>query len=362
MRRVLTTTAAATALLLATAAGDTGHAGASAGAGQPVDLAIIGDIPYGPARIAAFPADIAQINTDPTVSQVVHLGDIKNGSSRCDTSYFEQIRADFDQFEDPLIYTPGDNEWTDCHRASNGGYQPAGRQIDGAPIVTPGPSRLDEVRRIFFDRPGRTLGRDPLRVDAQGGRFVENVAWSAARVQFGVLNVPGSNNDLLPWFGVAETPQLAQLQQREYERRNRADLRWLERIFSGARRTHARAVVLGIQADMWDPAITGDPVQYSGFTDLVRSLARQARAFGRPVLLLNGDSHVYESDTPLADPAATNATIYGVPVAVPNLRRVTVDGSDNADDYLRLHVDPRTAGVFSWERVPFTTTIPVAAT
>ena len=56
------------------------------------------------------------------VSLVMHLGDIKNGSSVCSTEYFEQIRNDFDGFEDPFVYTPGDNEWTDCHRANNGAY------------------------------------------------------------------------------------------------------------------------------------------------------------------------------------------------------------------------------------------------
>jgi hypothetical protein len=37
-----------------------------------------------------------------------------------------------------------------------------------------------------------------------------------------------------------------------------------------------------------------------------------------------------------------------------NLTRITVDGSDNAKDYLRVTVSPRSASVLSWERVPFT--------
>src|SRR4051812_1256040 len=42
----------------------------------PDTLAIIGDTPYRHAQIERFPADIAQINADPHVSRVVHLGDI----------------------------------------------------------------------------------------------------------------------------------------------------------------------------------------------------------------------------------------------------------------------------------------------
>ncbi|MDQ1717708.1 MAG: hypothetical protein QOE89_1661, partial [Pseudonocardiales bacterium] len=90
-------------------------------------FAVIGDIPYGPAQISAFPKVIAQINTDPAVQWVDHLGDIKDGSSVCSDAYFQTIRSQFDQFKDPLVYTVGDNEWTDCHRTNNGGYNPLER-------------------------------------------------------------------------------------------------------------------------------------------------------------------------------------------------------------------------------------------
>ncbi|MCW2990845.1 MAG: hypothetical protein JWM73_1439 [Solirubrobacterales bacterium] len=310
----------------------------SLAAAKPLTVAVIGDIPYGSAAVAAFPGDIDQINADPAVRRVIHLGDIKNGSSPCDTSYFELIRSDFDRFDDPLVYTPGDNEWTDCHRANNGGYVPT--------------ERLAEVRRIFFDEPGRTLGdRRPVR--AQSTAFPENVRWNEKGVVWATFNVPGSNNDLLPWFGSAETPEQQTLQADEVATRDAADVAWLDRTFDEAAAGDAAAVVVALQADMWDPAITGDPAQYSGFTRFVRELADRSRAFPGPVLLLNGDSHVYESDRPLADPDATNSRIYGVDRAVPNLLRVTVDGSNNANDYLRLHVEPGRPGVFSWERVPY---------
>jgi hypothetical protein len=323
---------------------------AQASAPRATDYAIIGDTPYGATMFNLFPGRIAQINADPKVRLVVHLGDIKNGSSRCDTSYFDAIRADFDAFSDPLVYTPGDNEWTDCHRTNNGGYQPAGPEVPGAPVITAGPSRLNEVRRIFFPIPGYTLGQHRRQVERQEDGPVENVRWNASGVSFGVLNVPGSNNDVLPWFGSAETDALKALQADEVATRTAADLRWLKEIFAEAREEHAKGVVLGIQADMWDPAITGDPKQYSGFTGFVQELAKQSLRFGGPVLLLNGDSHIYGSDTPLANPAATNNTIYGVASAVPNLTRVTIDGSGDANDYLRLHIDAGTPGVFSWER------------
>jgi hypothetical protein len=112
-----------------------------------VTYAVIGDFPYGPEKRAEMPGLIAMINADPAVERVVHLGDIKAGSnSDCSDAYFADIRAQFDTFDDPLVYTPGDNEWTDCHVASknNGLYTPT--------------ERLVAVRNVFFPKVGRTLG------------------------------------------------------------------------------------------------------------------------------------------------------------------------------------------------------------
>ena len=85
---------------------------------------MIGDTPYGPIKLADFPALTAKINADPRVSLVAHLGDIKAGkNSLCSNEYIDMIRGLFDGFTDPFAYTPGDNEWTDCHSSKgNGSY------------------------------------------------------------------------------------------------------------------------------------------------------------------------------------------------------------------------------------------------
>lgn len=343
---------------------------APAASAKTTTYAVIGDTPYGSPALAAFPAQIQKINADPAVSLVMHVGDIKNGSSRCDTSYFETIKSDFDLFADPLVYTPGDNEWTDCHRANNGGYQPAGKTVvsslapngpiaNGAATGQPGanvPSRLDEIRRIFFGTRDRTMGQRTRHVLSQGPSYPENVrfAQGIGGVTVGTMHVVGSNNNLLPWFDAAETAALTKARTTEAARRDAANLRWLDRVFADAATNNSKAVLLGIQADMWDPFIVTNPLAYSGFTNFVQKLAAKSVAFGKPVLLINGDSHIYGTDTPLADHTAVNSTIYGVTQDVPNLTRVTVNGSNNALEYLRLTIDTATPAVFSWERVPFT--------
>src|SRR4029079_6872001 len=60
-----------------------------------VTFAVIGDTPYGDAQVANFPGDVQQINDDPKVRLVIHLGDIKSGSRRCGTRYFNTVLSAF---------------------------------------------------------------------------------------------------------------------------------------------------------------------------------------------------------------------------------------------------------------------------
>jgi len=109
-----------------------------------------------------------------------------------------------------------------------------------------------------------------------------------------------------------------------------------------------------MQADMWDPAALlpgGDGL--SKYTIFVHELAQRTVRFGGPVLLINGDSHVFGTDQPLADPNSATGVIHGAQ-AVPNLTRITVQGSTSApSEWLRLTVDPRSPQVFSWENVVY---------
>jgi hypothetical protein len=283
------------------------------------------------------------------VQWVDHLGDIKNGSTRSDTSYFEMIRKDLDAFEDPLVYTTGDNEWVDCHRPNNGGYNPL--------------ERLATLRQIFFAHPGLTLGQHPARVRSQADLGLpEDVTWEKADVAFAALNVQGSNNSLAPWTDPADPtktlPGPTPEQTVEVLNRTSAVIQEIHETFQRAKREHLRAVVLLQQADMFDPTVPSPKFSdYYGFTPIVAAIARESAAFGRPVYLFNGDSHVYNQDKPLAAGSPWLA-FYGVTTAAPNLTRVTVDGSTAVNDYLRVTVHEHGRDVLTIEKVPFTTPLP----
>ena len=109
--------------------------------------------------------------------------------------------------------------------------------------------------------------------------------------------------------------------------------------------------MIGIQADMWDPAIEGGPNPVRPFhSRSCRSWRDQALRFDGQVLLLNGDSHQFVDDYPLADPPAPqNKSIYGIASDVPNLHRITVNGSTTpCHEWLKLtstHTRPASSAI-----------------
>lgn len=327
---------------------------------KPVTIAVFGDWPYSTTLLNNAPLLINSVNNDPDVSLVIHVGDIHSGSMPCTGAGLNPIPVTavpgwnqgifnlFQQFKDPFIYTPGDNEWTDCHKSKEG--------ASGAPL-----NELAAVRQLFFPFPGATLGGGNKEVESQAleheaefpsdAKFIENVRWKQSNVVFLTLNVPGSNNDGLPWNGGTGSPFLNEAaRQQEVAERNAANLRWLDQAFKSAK--HASAMVIALQANMWDPeALASDGDGLSNYTTFVQTLANYVIAFGRPVLLLNGDSHLFFSDQPLADATSATGMIHHTQV-VQNLSRITVQGSTNSpSEWLKLTIDPNTPGVFSWRNV-----------
>jgi hypothetical protein len=296
---------------------------------EPIELALIGDTPYGAAQLEAFPALISDINAA-GVHAVIHVGDIKNGSTRCDDGYFARIFGYFATFNAPLVYTPGDNEWTDCHRANNGAYDPL--------------ERLDVLRELFYPVPGVTLG-EPKPVLSQASvpahaRFVENQLWYESGIAFSTVHVVGSSNGYATWFGTDTTGTRFDDPERriaEVEARIAASLDWIDRTFDLAQIESAKGVVLFMQADTFMGST-------SGFLELIQLLAERARAFARPVLLVQGDSHRYLVDLPFA---TANAE-YEVEEPVPNLTRIVVEG-ETVGEWLKLSIDANSAAPFSWE-------------
>src|SRR6185369_4303294 len=108
-----------------------------AGNRAPSTVAVYGDAPYGTtpsdiSQVLATPAFIGSVNADPDVSMVLHVDDIHSDKQFCTRAYDQTLFALWTAFTDPLVYPPGENEWTDCHKAGEGGgtYNPATMAID----------------------------------------------------------------------------------------------------------------------------------------------------------------------------------------------------------------------------------------
>ena len=376
IRHSIVPSAFAGAVVLASGAGHLAHADVPLLG--PSTLAVYGDSPYGttPTDISEFvatPAFIDSINADPNVALVVHVGDIHSGKQYCTEAYDRSVYDLWTRFQDPLVYTPGDNEWADCNKVAEGGgvYNALTGQVDhvldgtGALLDHAGGdpvANLDLIRSIFFAKAGLTLGAKKIVISQHfifdprhpsDSKYVENVMWEQSRVLFVTLNLPGgSNNDQDVWYAA---PTVTAAQTLERAERSAADLRWLDLAFASAKFLRLKGVVIVLQADMWD-AEKGAAHQ-AGYETFVSSIASHTMAFGGPVLLFNGDSHIYRSDNPLA--AADPLNFMHPGYDVPNFHRIIVHGSTFPLEWLKLTVDPRvnapvsdTAfGPFSWQRM-----------
>jgi hypothetical protein len=125
--------------------------------------------------------------------------------------------------------------------------------------------------------------------------------------------------------------------------------------FAQARAPQDRAVMVFLQANMFDPTYTPNfATDISAFRPLVQALLDEASAFDGSLYLVNGDSHIDNSNFPLAA-GSPWLTTYGVTGTANNLERITVDASDNNKDWLHITINrPGASTVICWDRIPYT--------
>jgi hypothetical protein len=296
---------------------------AGAAAAEPFSFVAFGDQPYG-AEVAVGPSYrelLARIDAlAPPFA--IHVGDFKDGSSRCTDAEYLRQRAYFDSLATALVYTPGDNEWFDCVRQGDD------------PI-----ERLAKLRALFFAAP-RSLGRGPIAVERQADlmsaypEMVENLRWVHRDVMFVTVHTIGPANGF--------DGRSAALQA-EARAREAADIAWLRDSFARARDRGCQALVVATQ---------GEPVSYregrqrpsvaEGFVPLVaRNLVPLAQRAPFPVLLVHGDGHEYTTDQPFFDAQRR-------PVA--NLWRLEVFGGQRMHA-VKVLVDPRVQPPFRFEPI-----------
>jgi len=284
-------------------------------------FAAIGDQQYGEVGIRKWPALQQSINQTTGLRFAVHVGDIKSGSSSCEDAMFASRRQDFDRFNIPFILTPGDNEWTDCHRPDAGGFDSL--------------NRLDLLRKTFYPD-ARSLGRRSLVLSRQSedprfARFVENTIWSEGNVLFAALHIVGSNNNL------GRNPA----NDAEWRERTQANAQWIQTIFAVAKQNRFAGLVLISHAN---PGFRGPRVRpaqlLAGIKDSYSLLADQIHQWAKPVLLIHGDSHQFRLDKPLL--------VQSSGKLLDNFTRLEVPGSADVH-WVKVLVDPTQSQLFGFE-------------
>ncbi|MFK7965511.1 MAG: metallophosphoesterase family protein [Burkholderiaceae bacterium] len=279
-------------------------------ASQSVRFALFADNPY--SDKAEKQVAQALQRAAPGASFFIHVGDIKGGGERCDDGLLLRRLALLKDAPRPMLLTPGDNEWTDCHRIVAGNFDPL--------------ERLQWLRREVFAEQ-RSLGQPALSVQNQtaGGLLPsplavgdidrlglpENQQWQMGPCQFVSLSVTGSAHGFRS--GIDEQFIAAHA---------RANQRWLSHALNLAIENERSVLVVVCHAEFGPAKLSAQDSQTDALNRMqpyawLRSALHQTVVqFPGTVLLLNGDTHVFALDQPWArqvrSGSAASLPTYGV--------------------------------------------------
>lgn len=297
---------------------------------EPFSFAVIGDLPYGveiKKKDKQIETLIHQLNSDPSLSWVLHIGDIKMGGSLCSNAMIEDRIQRFASIKAPFVYTPGDNEWTDCHHVFTGGYDPL--------------DRLNFLRKSFFNSTRAQHDRQILGVTQQSKQqplhadFIENYHWEKQGVHFITAHVVGSLNGRAPLSTFAKVSP-SEAHKNEITAREKAAIDWLQHAFKRSRLKQASALVIAIHAN---PSLShsASKEEKQAFHFFTKQLAKQLKSFHKPVLLIHGDSHYMRIDKPKLNGKH----------APHNFVRLESFGENN-QAWIKVTADPNSTQVFSF--------------
>jgi hypothetical protein len=293
-------------------------------------------MPYAKANDAPkMAALVADINAS-AIAFSIFDGDIKDGSSKCTDDVYDTAIATLNSLKTPTVYLPGDNEWTDCHRINNGGYDNL--------------ERLDHVRKVMAATP-ESFGATKMPLERQGKpgeKFSENIRFSKDGVTFVGLNVPGSNNNKVNGDEdcskkSARTPEQCTADNAEYAERDAANISWMHDAFAIAAAAKSAGIMIVFQGDLGFDVPETEEVDESrlpgrdGYAQFLDKLMEETKAFAGQVVIVHGDTHFFKIDKPLA--TATSL--------IPNLTRVQTFGSPNVH-WIKVSVDTSSRDVFSF--------------
>lgn len=292
---------------------------------KPPAFVVIGDMPYTDAEYASLEQPDGAIAKairalDPPL--LIHIGDFKKGRLKCSDELFQDHYRQIARLNPHrTVYTPGDNDWTDCDRFTLSGSHD---EIE----------RLHYLRHLFFHQDRYQLSSQIDHLIRQSD-LIENALWTIDRIAFATLHIPGTNN------GRKELPPgNEQVALDEADHRDHSNEKWLQLLFTKAE--PAQAVVIAFHADIFEfdfskPVCSSDNrTNCDGYRRIRDLLKRHVTLFRKPVLVIHGDTPAYCLHQPYHD--------------IPNLWRLNAPGDYKYPDASEVTFDANNSDI------PFTVT------
>jgi len=290
---------------------------------------------------------------------VVHVGDIKGAGIDCSDKHDKIAVKLFTDIHKPIVYTPGDHDWTDCENSLR---------------------RLATVRKRFFLEPSFSSLKSVEKQSEkskQFSKYVENLTWSLNGIRFVTLHIVGFNNNcILPgyrwdfknsvydkflkyfvyrflrnfvsesfferYFSASNLPYGNEAECRE---REKANLEWLDYSFGEAVKNRDKGMVIFNHADPFlnrNNPFAGRPIRLrTGYNRIIEKIRYYARVFGKEILWVQGDSHFFKIDKPFFSPPNIRFPLN----QEVNLTRVIVPGSPY-EYFITIRVSPNSKPVF----------------
>ena len=235
---------------------------------------------------------------------VIHDGDFwwdgaawtekDGGLPPCSDEAFENRLALAQNSRHPFIFVPGDNEWADCYRGKPRAYDPF--------------ERLTKLRQTFFSG-DHSLGRRTIRLKRQSkdphyAEYRENMRWTYGASCSSPFTSSG-----------ATKPRTHPGNGRRTRGADGGQPSMDETIVRVAAATRAQVMIIAQADPRFENSWPTDMQQRymldglgfqppetrraTGFDGFVAALEQETLAFGKPVVYVHGDSHLFRIDKPL---------------------------------------------------------------
>ncbi|WP_019027566.1 hypothetical protein [Colwellia piezophila] len=209
-------------------------------------------------------------------SAVMHLGDFKSGGKSCTNDLLNEHKKLLAQiYPGKMIYTPGDNDWTDCDRSS------LSSSFDEL-------ERLEFLIKLMYQTPP-LLSKDLASIRSQQAQ-VENKLWINERLAISTLHIVGTSNGRVN-IDKSNTDDAI----KAADNRDKLNIAWLKNIEENVQ--HFDALIIGFQADIYQQRVLQSSAcgdlslkTCDAFATYRQAFQDLAKRINKPVLVSHGDT------------------------------------------------------------------------